>query len=54
MLDFEAFTPEMLIYYNALPAGLQDAVREDAQTPDSMETLAAVAEKWAQSGMTDF
>ena len=53
MLSSEAFTPEMLVYYRALPAKLQDAIAAAAETPQSMEALAALAEKWSQCGMTD-
>ncbi len=41
----------MLVYYKSLSPALQDAVRQAKTTPDTIESLAALAEHVAMSGM---
>ncbi len=51
MMDFDNYTPEMLVYYHSLSPGLQRAVRHSGQTVDSLESLAHAAELCAQCGL---
>ena len=51
MQDFDEYTPEMLVYYKSLSPALQDAVRQAKTTTDTIESLAALAEHVAMSGM---
>lgn len=51
MMNFDGYTPEMLVYFHALSPQLQSAVQAAPQTPQSIETLAAMAEQYAQSGV---
>ncbi|MEG2653324.1 MAG: hypothetical protein RSA17_07075 [Ruthenibacterium sp.] len=50
MSEFANYTPEMLVYYHALPPALQAAVSDAQQQPCTMESLAALAEQLAQNG----
>ena len=51
MQNFDEYTPEMLVYYKNLSPALQNAVRSSDCTPDSLESLSALAEHIAMSGM---
>ena len=50
MQDLERYTPEMLVYYNALEEPLKTSLRLSKLPVDDMESLAAAAEMLAQSG----
>lgn len=53
MRELSDYTPEMLVYFHAMPPALQAVVRALPEQPSSMEALAAVAEQYAQAGMMD-
>lgn len=53
MQNFDAYTPEMLVYYNSLAPQLQDALRDSGLPIEDMESLAAAAEAMAQCGAQD-
>lgn len=50
MQNLEQYTPEMLVYYNALEEPLKTALRLSNLPVDDVESLAAAAEMLAQSG----
>ena len=50
MQDLERYTPEMLVYYNALEEPLKTSLRLSNLPVEDMESLAAAAEMLAQSG----
>ena len=51
MMNFDGYTPEMLVYYHSLTPELQSAVHSTREAPQSLESLAALAENCAQSGV---
>ena len=50
MQNFEEYTPEMMVYYNALNPRLQNELRASELPVEDLESLAAAAELLAQSG----
>lgn len=50
MMNFDGYTPEMLVYFHAMPQPLQNEVQAALLPPQSMEALAAMAEQYAQVG----
>lgn len=50
---FDDYTPEMLVYFHALSPALQQAVQQSTADPNSLESLAALAENLAQSGVSE-
>ena len=50
MQDLERYTPEMLVYYNALEEPLKTSLRLSNLPVDDMESMAAAAKMLTQSG----
>ena len=43
MQDFDGYSPEMLVFYKALPPQLQNAVRMAEEEPEDLDELTKLA-----------